>query len=115
MKVDITQAQYWIPIVGGFVVPLAVALLTKIHASAPVRSGVAILCLGLTALGTYLLDTGTSHTWKGAASAFILALFSAASSRLTITGGLDSKIQVLTPKFGFGGYPTVGEDLPNAA
>jgi hypothetical protein len=111
MTVDITQYQTWVPLLAGVLIPFAVALLTKVNASPLVKSVIATLCLALTALGTYLMDTGASHTWKGAATAFFLALFAAASSRLTVTGGADTKLNVVTGNFGVGG----SSSLPKAA
>ena len=99
---DITQYQTWVPLVAGVLIPFVVALLTKLEAPAWVKSAVAVLCLALTALGTYLMDTGESHTWKGAVYAFVLALFAAASSRLTVTGGADTRLGIATRNFGVG-------------
>jgi hypothetical protein len=99
---DITHFETWVPLVAGVLIPFAVALLTKINATAWEKSLIAVLCLSLTSLGTYLMDTGQSHTWKGAATAFVIALFAAASSRLTVTGGADTKLNVVTGNFGVG-------------
>lgn len=106
---NVTQYQTWVPLVAGVLIPFVVALLSKVTATAWQKSLIAVLCLALTALGTYLMDTGNSHTWQGAARAFLLALFAAASSRLTVTGGADTKLNVLTGNFG------VGPALPKAA
>lgn len=116
MTFDVTQYQTWIPLLAGVLIPFVVALLTKVNASGMVKSMIAVLCLSLTALGTYLMDTGQSHTWKGAATAFFLALFAAASSRLTVTGGADTKLNVVTGNFGVGGgtYSDSG-NIPKAA
>ena len=102
MVEDITRYEVWIPLVAGVLIPFVVALLTKLEAPAWVKSLVAVVCLALTALGTYLMDTGQSHTWKGAATAFVLALFAAASSRLTVTGGGDTRLAIATRGFGVG-------------
>lgn len=99
---DVTQYSTWVPLAAGVLIPFVVALLTKINASPFQKSLIAILCLSLTALGVYLMDTGQSHTWKGALTAFLLALFAAASSRLTVTGGADTKLNAATPNFGIG-------------
>jgi hypothetical protein len=97
-----TQYQTWVPLVAGVLIPFVVALLTKLEAPAWVKSLVAVFCLALTALGTYLMDVGQSHTWKGALAAFFLALFAAASSRLTVTGGYDTRLAIATRDFGVG-------------
>jgi len=113
---NITQYATWVPLLAGVLIPFVVALLTKINASAFQKSLIAVLCLGLTALGTYLMDTGQSHTWRGAATAFVLALFAAASSRLTVTGGADTKLNVLTANFGIGsGTIYTNKGVPKAA
>jgi hypothetical protein len=102
---DLTHFETWVPLVAGVLIPFVVALLTKLEAPAWVKSAVAVLCLALTALGTYLMDTGQSHTWKGALAAFFLALFAAASSRLTVTGGADTRLGIATRNFGVGPAP----------
>ena len=51
----------------------------------------------LTALGVYLADTGNSHTWKGAASAFILAAVIAVTSRKAYTEQFVTKVLTGTP------------------
>lgn len=112
MSFDPTEYATWVPLAAGVLIPFAVALLTKINASALQKSLVAVFCLALTALGTYLMDTGQSHTWKGAVTAFLLALFAAASSRLTVTGGADTKLNVATANFGIGQQGVV---MPKAA
>jgi hypothetical protein len=113
---NVTQYSTWVPLAAGVFIPLVVALLTKINATAWQKSLIALLCLSLTALGTYLMDTGQSHTWKGALTAFVLALFSAASSRLTVTGGLDTKLNVITGNFGVGSGGTYTDmGVPKAA
>lgn len=99
---DFTQYSTWIPILGGVIIPFVVALLTKVTAPASVKSAIAVLCLALVALGTYLIDEGGSHTWRGALQAFILALFAAASSRLTVTSPLDDRLNAATGNFGVG-------------
>lgn len=109
---NVTQYATWVPLVAGVLIPFAVALLTKINATAWQKSLVAVFCLALTALGTYLMDTGNSHTWKGALTAFLLALFAAASSRLTVTGGADTRLNYATPNFGIGQKGVV---VPKAA
>jgi len=91
MKIDLTQAATWVPLLLGLLIPFLVELLTKIKATSLEKSLIALGSLGLTALGTYLAASG-AHTLTGAVTAFVLALFSAASSRTSVTGGLDSKL-----------------------
>lgn len=103
MFLEVNQYATWIPLLAGVLIPLAVALLTKINASAFVKGLVAFVCIGLTALGTYLLDVNQSHTWTGALYAFVVAMFSAAASRYSITGGwADTTVATKTASFGVG-------------
>lgn len=104
MKLDPTNYATWVPLLAGALIPFFVAILAKVNASPVVKSCLAVLGLALTSLGVYLADfDGVTKTWKGALVAFVLALFSAASSRLTITGGADTKLNVITGNFGVGG------------
>lgn len=100
--IDITHASTWIPIVGGIAIPFVVALLTKITATPFEKSVIAIASAALLALGTYLADVNQSHTWRGALTAFALALIAAASSRVTVTGGADTALAAKTENFGVG-------------
>lgn len=92
MQFDITQFATWIPIVAGVIIPFVVAALTKASATGNVKALLAALAAALTALGMYLADAGV-HTWKGAASAFILAAVMAAVSRKTFTDHLVADVQ----------------------
>ena len=60
------------------------------------------------ALGTYLANfDGVTHTWNGALYAFVLAIFSAASTRYAVTGGwADTKVAAATANFGVGSNST---------
>ena len=89
---DLTKFATWIPIVAGTVIPFVVAWLTRPGTSGNVKSVFAALGAALTALGMYLGDAGV-HSWKGAASAFILALLLAATTRKTLTDHLVAKVQ----------------------
>lgn len=102
MTPDITHASTYLPLIGGVLIPFVVALLAKQHVSGLVTSAIALASAGLVALGTYVADVNTSHTWRGALTAFVLALSAAAFSRVTVTGGLDTKVNQATPTFGFG-------------
>lgn len=90
MTFDITQAATWVPIVAGVLIPFAVAIIAKQDAAPTVKSVLAALGAALTALALYLADTAHVLTWAGAASVFILALVSAAASRVTLTQHLVS-------------------------
>ena len=85
MQFDITNYATWIPIVAGVIIPFFVALIAKANASGNVKALLAALSAALVALGTYLADVAHAHSWKGAASVFVLALVSAAASRVTLT------------------------------
>jgi hypothetical protein len=97
MEFDITVYATWIPLLAGVVIPFVVALLAKQNASGWVKSAIAALSAALVALATYLADVSGAHSWKGAASVFVLALISAAASRVTITGGADAKLAEKIP------------------
>ena len=110
MTVDLTDPQWYVPLVAGTLIPFAVAWLTKLQASPAVKSAVAFACAGLTAVGAYLTDTSVV-AWEGLVSAFVLAVVTAAASRLTVTGGFDTRLAVAPekrrrlagkPDFGFG-------------
>jgi hypothetical protein len=74
----------------------------KQKASGWIKSAISAGSAALLALGSYLTDTGGAHTWKGALSVFVIALVSAAASRVTVTGGADSKLAAATPNVGIG-------------
>lgn len=114
MLFDVTQYQFWIPIVAGVIIPFIVAVLTKMEAPATVKSIVAFICFALTALGTYLTDTGQTHTWKGALTAFVLAFFTAAGSRVTLTQQYVDRTAVATRTIGVG-PAAPQQELPEAA
>lgn len=97
MQFDITAPATYIPIIAGVIIPFFVALLAKQDASGWVKSAIAALSAGLVALGLYLSDTVGAHSWEGAASVFVLALVSAAASRVTITGGADTALARKVP------------------
>ena len=99
---DLFNTAQLIALIGGVVIPFVVQLLTKYAASPWVMSVVAVLSAGLLALGTYLTDTAGAHTWKGGVSVFVIALVSAAASRVTVTGGFDTKLGLKTENFGLG-------------
>lgn len=101
--VNLFDAAQIVALLGGVVIPFVVALLAKANASGTVKSVIAFVSAALLALGTYLTDTAGSHTWKGALSVFFLALVSAAASRVTVTGGADTALQIKTGTVGFGG------------
>lgn len=99
---DLFDKAQLIAFVGGWVLPLAVALLTKLRASGLVKSIVALVCAGLLALGTYLTDTGGATTWEGAVSVFAIAIVVAGATRYAVTGGLDDRLARATPNVGVG-------------
>jgi hypothetical protein len=104
MKVaNLFDTAQLVALIGGVVIPFVVALLAKANASGAVKSALAVLSAALLALGTYLADATGSHTWKGAVSVFVIAIVSAAASRVTVTGGADTKLQNATASFGVGG------------
>jgi len=116
INVDLTQQATWVPLVAGVLVPYLVSVLTKMKSAGWVKGIVAAFCLALTALGTYLLDTGLSHTWAGALQAFALALVSAASTRVVLTGGGDAWLARKTERVGILGRarrePTESVSVP---
>lgn len=93
MQFDITEPATYIPIIAGVIIPFVVALLTKANASPNVKTLLAFLSAGLLALGTYLTDTTGAHTWKGAVSVFVVALVTAAASRVSLTEQWVAKVQ----------------------
>ena len=110
MTVDLTDPQWYVPLVAGVLIPFAVAWLTKLQASPFVKSAVALVCAGLTAVGTYLSDTSVV-AWEALVSAFVLAVLTAAGSRTAITGTFDTRFAMAQekrrrlkgkPDFGFG-------------
>lgn len=101
MKVaNLFDTAQLIALIGGVLIPFVVALLAKINASGPVKALLAFLSAALLALGTYFTDTTGAHTWRGALSVFVIALVTAAASRVTITGGADTALQAKTGNFG---------------
>ncbi len=94
MQFDVTNFATWIPIVAGVIIPFFVALIAKQNASGNLKALLAALSAALVALGMYLSDAGV-HTWKGAASAFVLALVSAGASRVTLT---EHQVQAVAAK-----------------
>jgi high-affinity Fe2+/Pb2+ permease len=74
-----------IALVAGVVIPFVVAFLSRPTSSPTLRAVLAAVSAGLVALGTWLTDTSGSHTWRGALSVFVVALVSAATSRVTLT------------------------------
>lgn len=94
---NIGEPATYVPLIGGVLIPLVVSLLAAQAASGWIKSAIAALSAALIALGLYLTDTSHVLTWEGAGSAFVLALFMAAASRVTITGGLDSLIARKVP------------------
>src|SRR5690349_3568313 len=80
--VNIFDTAQIIALVGGVVIPFVVALLARAQASGFVKAVLAVLSAALLALATYLTDTAGSHTWKGALSVFVVAVVSAAASRV---------------------------------
>lgn len=90
---------------AGVLIPFVVAYVTKYHAPAWVKSAVALAAAGATAVGLYLADTDGAHTWKGLVTSLITALIAAASTRVTVTGGLDTALARQTPNFGIGAPP----------
>ncbi len=97
MPFDFSNPSTWIPIVVGIVIPFVVAFLAKQHASGLVKSLIAMATAGLTALGLYLGNAAQTQTWKGAASAFILAIITAGATRTAVTGGADDKVAAKIP------------------
>jgi hypothetical protein len=95
MEFDITNTATWVPIVAGVIIPFFVALIAKQDASGTVKSVLAALSAGLVALGLYLGDAAGAHSWEGAASVFVLALITAAASRVTLT---EDKVQAVAAK-----------------
>ncbi len=113
MTIQITQFPTWAPLLAGVVIPFLVALLTKLRAHGLVKAAVALVLAGLTGLGAYVANVDGSHTWKGALTAFVLALLAAGASRVTVTGGLDTAVAAKTPTFGLGkSYVAMG--VPSA-
>jgi VIT1/CCC1 family predicted Fe2+/Mn2+ transporter len=108
---DITQASTYVPLIGGVLIPLVVALLAKLNAQLWVKSVIALVSAGLVALGVYLADFDGSQTWKGALTAFVLALVAAAASRVAVTGGADTKLAIATQGFGLGKAEPQGTGL----
>lgn len=94
--VDIFDTAQLVALVAGVVIPFVVALLARPTSSPTVRTVLAIVAAGLTALGTYLLDASGGHTWKGALSVFVVALVIAAASRVSLTGDKVDRIQAET-------------------
>ncbi len=86
-----------IALAGGVLIPFVVALLAKVNASGSVKSLIAVLTAGLLAIATWATDTAGAHTWRGALSVFVVALVSAAASRVTVTGGADDKLAAKVP------------------
>ncbi len=95
MTFDITHAETWIPLVSGVILPFFVALVAHQQASGWVKAGLAALGAGLAALIVYLQNTNL--TWQGAVSAFLLAVITAAGTRVTLTGGIDDKLAAAVP------------------
>lgn len=95
--VNVFDTAQLIALAGGVLIPFVVALLAKVNASGSVKALLAFLSAALLALGTYLTSTDGSHTWKGAVSVFVIALVSAAASRVTVTGGMDTALQAKVP------------------
>jgi hypothetical protein len=100
--VNIFDTAQLIALIGGVVIPFVVALLARANASGFMKAVLAVLSAALLALATYLTDTAGSHTWKGALSVFVIAVVSAAASRVTVTGGADTALQAKTGSFGVG-------------
>jgi hypothetical protein len=97
MQFDVTNATTWVPIVAGVIIPFVVAYLARAKASGNVKSLLAAVSAGLVALGLYLGDVAGAHSWQGAASVFVLALVTAAASRITLTDHVVAKVQAATP------------------
>ncbi len=95
MQFDLTDGATWIPVVAGVIIPFFVALIAKANASGTVKSLLAALSAALVALGMYLGDVAGAHSWKGAASVFVLALITAGASRITLT---EDKVQAVAAK-----------------
>jgi len=106
--IDIMRYATWVPLAAGILIPLAVAWLTKLNATPFIKGLVAFVIIGLVSLGTYLANfDGVTHTWNGALYAFVLAIFSAASTRYAVTGGwADTKVAAATANFGVGSNST---------
>lgn len=99
---DVFDKAQVIALIGGVILPFAVALLTNAKATGILKSVVAVVCAGLLALGTYLTDTGGAATWRGALSVFVITIVVAAGSRVTVTGGADDALARRTARFGIG-------------
>lgn len=100
--VDILDKAQIIALIAGVLLPFLVAVLTKARASGAVKALVAFVCAGLLALATYLGDVEGAATWKGALSVFVIAVITAAGSRVTLTGGADTALNNATGNVGVG-------------
>lgn len=83
--VNLFETAQLVALVAGVIIPFVVALLANASASANLKTFLAFLATGITALGTYLLDTSGAHTWKGAVSVFVVAFVIAATSQKAFT------------------------------
>lgn len=83
--------------VGGVLIPFLVALLARPAASGNAKALLSFLSAGLLALGLYLTEVTGAKSWQGALSVFIIALITAAASRVSLTGHQVDAVQAGTP------------------
>lgn len=82
---NLVNTAQLIGFIAGWVIPFVVALLVDAKASPNVKTFLAFIATGLTAIATYVLQTSGAHTWVGAASVFVVAFVTAAASQKTFT------------------------------
>jgi len=90
--VNLFDTAQLLALVGGVLIPFVVASLVNASASDNIKTALAFLATGLTALGTYLTGTDGARTWKGALSVFVIAFVIAAASQKTFTQQWVNKI-----------------------
>lgn len=104
-QVGLAAALDWAHVLAaviGFATPYVVALLTKYQAQWWVKSAIAAATLASPAVIAYLTEMSGAKTWEGVIVTILTAMGVAGASRVTITGGSDTKLAIATENFGVG-------------
>lgn len=99
MKVDASL----VALACAFLIPLVGTVLTKPTANAWLKSGVAVVLAGLTAVGAKVADVHGAVSVKQLAAVGALALIGAGGARLsTLIGTAEDWLSAKTAKWGLG-------------
>jgi uncharacterized protein YacL len=96
-----------VALVAGILIPLLNTLLTKLTASPLLKSIVAIVLAGITAVGAAVAGVSGATDVKGLVIVFLLALVSAAGHRFTWLSGVENWLARKFPNKGVGSGPAV--------